>query len=371
MAKGHVYLNLIQKAKEGDEVIASSSAQIWSKQYLTIKKKLADLTESILQPGMKVKLKANVKYSERYGLSLGIEDVDPGYTFGQFEMERQKTIETLQKKGLLKKNAALPLPTLVKDIAVISSETAAGYQDFKAQLLENSFGYSFNVTLHPAAMQGHHTERDVTAALSQAAKQGYDIIVIIRGGGSKLDLSAFDNYNIATQIADTPAPVLTGIGHETDLTVADMVAHTVLKTPTAVADWVINHNAGYEAYLDELELQLVTQVSDRVAVQEIALRAMAEELRYLPMSTISNHGAELKSMTTLIQSIKTQVLNQNQLLLDSASSMLQVMAPENTLARGYVMVKQEGKLVMHKRDVRKEPATLELIFNDGSLIAKH
>jgi len=170
-SRGNVYLNLIEKAEDSEEVIASNSAQIWYRKFLFIKKKLGPLVDSILQSGIKVKLKVNVSYSERYGMSLVIEDIDPAYTFGQFEMTRQKTIESLRKKKLMDKNAALPLPEILQRIAVISSASAAGYQDFMEQLKENPYGYRFKVDLFQSAMQGTKTEKDVVAALRQAKKK--------------------------------------------------------------------------------------------------------------------------------------------------------------------------------------------------------
>ena len=229
-SRGNLYLDLIEKSEDNDQIVAKSAATLWYRQFLFIKKKLDKLTDSILSEGVKVKLKVNIEFSERYGMSLNIIDIDPAFTFGQFELNRQKVIEQLRSKGLLDRNGQHKLPTVIKRVAVISSETAAGYQDFVNQILENAYDYHFDIDLFPAAMQGQKTEREVVDALRSAQEGNYDIIAIIRGGGSKLDLAAFDNYNIAFEIANCDIPVFTGIGHDIDQTVCDIVSNQFERT---------------------------------------------------------------------------------------------------------------------------------------------
>ena len=366
-SRGNVYLNIIEKAEDSEEVIASNSAQIWYRQFLFIKKKLGGLVDSILQSGIKVKLKVSLNYSERYGLSLVVEDIDPAYTFGQFELTRQKTIEALKKKGLMDKNAEKPLPTLVKRIAVISSATAAGYQDFVRQLEDNAYGYTFDIQLFHSAMQGANTETDVVKALKSKALKTYDLIAIIRGGGSRLDLSAFDNYNIASTIARSTLPIVTGIGHDIDLSVADMVAHTVLKTPTAVADWIVDHNSRFEAELIDLEHTLQLVISDRLLEERDKLAELSEFLRRLPMQTIMEEQEQLRAAKLNLDVIAQQSISEMQLKLEAAGNLLTVLSPEKVLSRGYVMVKQGEQFRTSKSKVAANPKSLELIFKDGTL----
>jgi exodeoxyribonuclease VII large subunit len=366
-SRGNIYLNLIEKAENSEEVVASNSAQIWYRQFLFIKKKLGGLEDSILQSGIKVKLKVNLSYSERYGLSLVVEDIDPAYTFGQFELNRQKTIEAIKKKGLMDKNAGQELPTLIKRIAVISSATAAGYQDFVRQLEDNSYGYTFDIQLFQAAMQGTKTETDVVNALTSAQKQKFDLITIIRGGGSKLDLSAFDNYNIAYGIAKSTSPVVTGIGHDIDLSVADMVAHTVLKTPTAVADWIVEHNSHFESNLIEIEHHLQLLISDRILIERDRLAEVSEALSRIPLLTLLQQNEKLARAKQDLDGLSQRAISEMDIKLNSAQNLITALSPDRVLARGYVMVRQGDKLRSSKADIQATPKSLELLFKDGTL----
>jgi len=369
-SRGNVYLELIQKAEKGNEILAKSSAQIWYRKYLFIKRKIGKLMDSILSEGIMVKLKVVVNYSERYGLSLVVEDIDPSYTFGQFEMNRQKIIEKLKQKDILDNNAEFALPTVIQNIAVISSETAAGYQDFIQQLKENPYGYDYQIHLYQSAMQGQNTERDVVDALRQARKANHDVIAIIRGGGAKLDLASFDNYNIAFEIAASETPVITGIGHEIDQTVTDIVAHTVMKTPTAVADLFIEHNALFEGSLISLEGEIHSEVQLIFNQLRKELLMMENRVKTAPLSTVKIQRQILENMEDTIENIGIQLLSKETLKLSAANDRLDLLNPKNVLHRGYAIVKQGDVFVTHKKAVKSKPEELELEFSDGSLKVK-
>jgi len=366
-SRGNIYLDLIEKAEDSDEIIARNSGNIWYRQFLFIKKKLGALVDSILQDGTKVKLKVNITYSERYGLSLNIEDIDPAYTFGQFEMNRQKTIEQLKSKRLMEKNAKRKLPRILQHIAVISSKTAAGYQDFVQQLKENPYGYCYKVSLLQSAMQGPKTEREVVKAIELAQSEGYDMIAIIRGGGSKLDLAAFDNYNIATAIAHSLVPVVTGIGHDIDLSVSDMVAHTVLKTPTAVADWLVEHNSVFESEIISLESDIFFEVQELIRSHRDELLLIEEKLQTVPYHTLALHEQMLDNLDDTIDRLGYTLLEKEAYKLEAAEDLLHVLSPEQVLSRGYALVKQNDTYRTTKASITKSPAELELIFSDGIL----
>lgn len=369
-SRGNVYLQLIEKAEGSEEVLAKNSAQIWYKQYLFIKKKLGKLIDSILKEGILVKLKVVVNYSERYGLSLVVEDIDPSYTFGQFEMNRQKILEQLKQKDLLDKNALVPLPTVIQDIAIISSETAAGYQDFVRQLEDNAYGYDFEISLYQSAMQGQNTERDVVEALKEARKAKHDIIAIIRGGGAKLDLAAFDNYNIAFEVAASETPVITGIGHDIDQTVTDAVAHTVVKTPTAVADLIIEHNALFEGALLDIEGSIIAEVMQLINSNKEALLVTQERIKSIPVSTISLHRQMLSTIDESLDAIQFQLLDKEKDRLDHIEERLLLLDPKNVLSRGYAIVKQGEKFILRKAMLKKGDDDIQIEFNDGVLQVK-
>ncbi len=238
---GHCYLELIEKDSGGESIKAKVRATIWSSAYRMIQAYFESATRSKLAAGMKVMVKASVEFHELYGLSLNITDIEPSYTVGEMALKKQEIINRLIAEGVFGMNKSLSLPDLPRRIAVVSSKTAAGFGDFMDQLLKNDFGYKFYVKLFPAAMQGAEAEQSIIAALDAVfeAESQFDLVVIIRGGGSQSDLNCFNSYWLACHICQFPLPILTGIGHEQDETIADLVANTRLKTPTAVAEFLI------------------------------------------------------------------------------------------------------------------------------------
>jgi exodeoxyribonuclease VII large subunit len=233
--KGHCYLDLVEK--EEDTTVAQIRAAIWAYEYRTISSRFASATNEPLSRGMKILFLAAVTFHEVYGLSLNIRNIDPAYTMGEMARKKKEVIEHLKKEGIFARNRSLELPLVPQRIAVVSSPTAAGYGDFFSHLDTNPYGYRFVHILFPALMQGNEAETSIARALARISRkqQSFDLVAIIRGGGSAVDLSCFDGYAVAAQVAALPLPVITGIGHEKDDTVVDMVAHTRMKTPTAVA----------------------------------------------------------------------------------------------------------------------------------------
>ncbi|MDX1408831.1 MAG: exodeoxyribonuclease VII large subunit, partial [Saprospiraceae bacterium] len=221
-ARGHHYLELIEKDDEGDQIKAQSAAVIWSRQISFIRRKCGDVVQQVLQAGVEIRIRVRVDYNERYGLKLMIEDLDPSYTLGNLELKRREVLQILHREGLIGKNATLPIPAVVQRIAVLSNRQAAGYQDFLHHLRSNAYAYRFELDLVPVAVQGQRVEAEVSRAIREISKAAghYDCIVLIRGGGSRIDLSGFDNLEIGRAIGQCPLPVFTGIGHEIDQSVA-------------------------------------------------------------------------------------------------------------------------------------------------------
>ncbi len=370
-SKGNLYLDLIQKSEDKDDIIAKATATIWYRQYLFIKKKLGKLTDSIIVEGIKVKMKAQVEFSERYGYSLNIQDIDPAYTFGHYEMERQKIISGLRDKELLDLNAQTTLPTVIQRIAVISSETAAGYQDFVQQLFDNIYGYQFEVVLFQSAMQGQKTEREVVAAFETIKKSTpFDLVTIIRGGGSKLDLSAFDNYNIAFEIATMDQPVITGIGHDIDQTVADMVAYNNLKTPTAVADFIIEHNGQFEAYISELYRYLQSEVKEIIQYKKEELSRIEEKLKTAPLSILNLINQEITFLEKNLWSQSNQLVQYKKEQLKNYDTLIESLTPDTILRKGFSLIKQEEKYITRKQELQANKE-LTVQFYDGEQIIKN
>lgn len=249
--QGHVYFELVEK--QGNQVQAKIRANLWQFTYRSVAIKFETVTGTSLKNGMKVLAQVSVTYHPVYGLSLNVKDIDPSFSLGERARIRQETIARLQQEGWIGHNARFPLPRVIQRIAIISSATAAGYGDFINQVDGNPQGYKVYHLLFPSLMQGNEAVDSLLAALDEVAKQAetlrLDAVVIIRGGGAQLDLDCFDDYRLAVKIADFALPVLTGIGHERDETIADLVAHTRLKTPTAVAEFILSSFREFEENL--------------------------------------------------------------------------------------------------------------------------
>jgi exodeoxyribonuclease VII large subunit len=367
-SRGQVYLELIQQNEDETEILARSSAAIWYKTRLFIKKKLGDLYSAILQEGTQVSIKVKVDFHERYGMKLDILDIDPAYTIGHLEMQRQKIIERLKAAGVFENNTHLKLPRVLKRIAIISSDQAAGYKDFVHQLTHNAYGYVFQTTLFQTAVQGLKVESEISAALDSIAENvdQYDCIVIIRGGGSKIDLAAFDNYNISFKIATHPLPVITGIGHEIDSSVADLVAHTSLKTPTAVADFLIEHTMYFEAQIDQLA-QLVQQLTiQQTQAYHYGLKRLRDIMGGEVLYQFKSKREDLDRRLTDLEQAGLRQCQERLLKIDHLEEVIQMSSPASVLKRGYAIVRQDGIARSKKEDIIMD-AGLEIEFQDDKV----
>jgi exodeoxyribonuclease VII large subunit len=363
-SRGQIYMDLIEKDEKSDEVIAQSSAIIWYKSLLFIKKKLGELADSILQDGVEISLKVTIAFHERYGLKLNVEDIDASYTMGQLELNRQKIISRLRTDGFLEQNELLPLPTVLQNIAVISSRTAAGFKDFEAQLVENSYGYFFKATLFHVAVQGRAVSKEVCEALDQIVDMDFDAVVIIRGGGSKIDLSGFDDYNIGAKIAKVGIPVIAGIGHEIDNTVTDIVAHTSLKTPTAVADYLIDHNLHYESELIILGQEIADAADYSLRIAENELQQHQQLLDILPAEIMKSELQNIDNIKSQFLAIAEFKIKNLLAEIDSSKSLVDSMNPDNLLKKGFTYILKDKKIVSLAKKLKSEDH-IEIVFQDG------
>lgn len=266
---------------DGNGLIAKASAIIWSSKYRFIAPYFESVTGSPLAEGMVVLVEVQVNYSQLYGLSLIINDIDPEYSVGVKELERQKTIERLQKEGLMGLQKELQLPLLPYRLAVISAEDAAGYRDFMRHVEENPYGFRLDISLYPALMQGADCPSSIIAAMDAVMEDadGYDAVLILRGGGAKLDLACYDDYSLAAVIAQYPLPVLTAIGHDQDYHVCDMVAHEFVKTPTALADFIIGIYETEDERLSSLQTRMSLAFSNKIYAAESALNSLQARVK--------------------------------------------------------------------------------------------
>lgn len=411
--KGHCYLELIEKPEDSDYIVAKQRAVIWARKYDMISSYFESVTGTSLQKGLRVLCRVSVEFHAVYGLSLQIIDIEPVYTVGEDEKRRQEILQRLDEEGIVDMNKEIELPDSIQKIAVISSPNAAGYQDFMQQLAVNSYGLQFYTALFPASMQGVEVESSVTAALDTIYKheEVFDAVVIIRGGGAKTDLRWFDSYVLATHIAQFPLPVISGIGHDKDMSIVDIVAHTSLKTPTAVADYIIEyaadvlfqcndlqnrlHEIVYQ-YLSEEHRNLTQLHQDCVHITQALLTdytfdlrnlaqnvsAYSKESLYKALSACSRYSYELQSATksmlthekdtlsTLRQycayNFRTS-LNNNEHALEILSSRIQSYNPEHILKQGYTLTHNEkGSCIVSSANL-KQGDVITTRFVDGSI----
>ena len=335
ISRGHYYISLLQK--EDNEIIAQLSGVIWALDFKRIQRALGVNTEGVIAEGIEIKFKGRLDFHEKFGLKIIIENIDATYTIGKFEMQRRQLIADLQRKGLTERNKTRVLPTVLQRIAVISSETAAGWQDFKSHIINNDYAYGFDIQFFQSAMQGSLLEKTMLSQLDniKAHAAHFDCVVIIRGGGSRLDLSAFDIPSVCEAVAKCPIPVLTGIGHDIDQTVMDMVAHTALKTPTAVADFIIGHNLRFEADLLSIKKFLHQYVQEKMHTEGGLLSKYENFIQAHVMFSLKNQKNLLENFHQIIAKSVQNVVKIEQLKIENASKIIDFIGIDATLRRGF------------------------------------
>jgi len=347
--KGHCYMELVEK--ENNFIQAKIRANIWSYTYRTLSSQFEQATSTSLKPGIKVLFNLSVNFHEVYGLSLTVNDIDPNYTIGERSRLKEETILRLQKEELIHKNKQLELPLVPQKIAIISSESAAGYGDFMNQLNNNNRFYHFHTKLFPAMMQGNEAVISIRTSLKEIYESeiSLDAVVIIRGGGAQADLDCFDTYELARAISLFPLPVLTGIGHERDQTVADSVAHTSLKTPTAVAEFLITGMGRFDDLLDEYLYKIEKVCEAKLIIEQQHLQYLSNQIRQSAQQilTTDNHQLEQKSLT--LRHISKRYLERQQAQITTLDKQLNLIDPATILNRGYSITLKNGKSVVNQQ----------------------
>lgn len=330
--RGHCYMELVEKAENGI-LAAKVRATCWSNVYALLSAYFAQETGQVLHAGLQVLLQVSVTFHAVYGLSLNILNIDPTYTLGDLAKQRQATIRQLTEDGVMELQKALPVPSLVRRVAVISAADAAGYGDFCDQLLHNRFGYAFHTQLYPAVMQGDTAAKSIIQALTSIAEQEeeWDVVVIIRGGGATTDLSCFDDYMLASHCAQFPLPIIAGIGHTRDVSVVDMVVHSSVKTPTAAAEWLI----------------------ERVAKQVERLNLLLIRLQRATQGLVTRQQNRLMLYEQRIKNGAYRLLTRERGKLSLWQKTIELHSPERIYKMGYSLTTVNGKVVRNQRDVKK------------------
>jgi len=414
-SSGHCYLELIEKAEDAEQTLAKIKATIWSFTYRMLAPYFETTTGYRLAAGLKVLIRVQPEFHEVYGISLTIKDIDPTYTLGDLARIKREIIRKLQNEGVIDMNRMLSFPQVPQRIAVISSETAAGYGDFIDTLHQNSYGYYLNTELFQAIVQGERAAESIISALDRIydREEDFDVVVLIRGGGAQSDLECFNNYDLVYHITQFPLPVVSGIGHERDETICDIVAHTSVKTPTAVATFLIDAVHEFDNLLDRY-IEHLSETAGKIIDEEkdkiFQLSQSTVFLVHEKLSNASNHlvttskrlsllnqqftsrkhdglanyryrlgldcNSHIKSAFAQLDNTRLRFhrsmlagLKDKHEELTSIEKTLEYIRPEKVLKRGYSISSSKGKLIKIASDL-KEGDELTTLFYDGSAISK-
>lgn len=384
---GHCYLELVEKKSKDSAISARLRAVIWSSKARFLLPYFKTSAGTDMKEGISVLVKGKIEYHPVYGLSLLIEDIDPAYTIGDLAMKRQEIIEKLRSEGIIEMNKELDLPLHPGRIAVISSGEAAGYGDLKDQLINNPYSYIYEIDLFSAVMQGKETEKSVVAALSEIGQNyaSYDLVVIVRGGGSQADLSWFDSYEIAYLITQFPLPVISGIGHDKDVSVTDIVANTSCKTPTAVANMIIDLSLETDRYLNSLGHKIITSAREYLIETEASLSTRANKLSSMSRIILLSAKTRLKNREEQIRSatkfyikdnfnklsglrykFKTEparMIKSNETKLVNIKRAIDHLSPEEVLKRGYSITLRKGKSLKNTDDLKNADSVTTILHS--------
>jgi exodeoxyribonuclease VII large subunit len=351
---GHCYLELIEKEPEGDKILARTRATIWATNYRRLRPYFESTTGQALDTGIKILVKADVEFHEVYSISLNIRDIEPSFTIGELERKRRMIIRKLEDAGVIDMNRDLDLPPVPQRIAVISSPTAAGYGDFTDQLSQNGRGYHFYTHLFPAVMQGAETGPSIISALEAVHRYSgfFDVAVIIRGGGSKLDLSSFDDFELGFNVAQFPLPVISGIGHEQDDTIVDLVAHTRCKTPTAAAEFLIGLVSDFEDRLDDGAWRMTDHVNGILESEHHRIGRMAEGIRLRVTAYAGFRKLSLEQVPVRLKSLMLNFTRYKRIFLD------QVPEKAGSLSRPYLRLWNERLANLNEKARLQDPVNI-------------
>lgn len=407
-SSGHAYLELIEKNPENNKILARMRATIWAYTWRMIRPYFEGSTGYQLTAGIKVLVFVSLEFHSIYSISLNIKDIDPSYTLGDLARKKAEIIDRLKNEGVMEMNKQLGFPLVAQRIAVISSSTAAGFEDFLNTLSSNSYNFHFQVSLFQAIMQGDNAEDSIISALEQIyeVEGNFDVVVLIRGGGAQIDLECFNNYDLAYHITQFPLPVLTGIGHERDETVADMVAHTRLKTPTAVAELLIDYMIEFLGKIEDYEENLTDLVSFRMQNEKEKISVLSrnllvgtrqnlysankkltskayetgtavrstlnyadnrlEERKNYLKYRLSNffQGQQLEFLHVFqnIKKISGNKIIQERERLASLEKMNDISSPEKILSRGFSITLHEGKALKDSKNTSKGDEITTILF---------
>lgn len=368
VVRGIAYLDLIEKEEgQSDKIIAQQSAVIWQGTLQKLNGKLSEPITGFLETGREVLVLVQIDFNVRYGLKLVIDDIDPAYTLGKLFQQRQELEKLIYIEKLHEPNKRIALAPVIQKIAVLSNDQAAGYHDFVHQLTENAMNYAFSLTLFPISLQGTLVEETVLNQLKEILKSKYtfDVVLILRGGGSKLDLAGFDSIHICRAISSFPIKIITGIGHEVDETLSDIVAGISLKTPTAVAEYLLYHNQIFEASIQQMVLKINDITKYKVQQTKLRILRFQHELSLRPMRVIDKTNTKLENIQKYLPNLVNNRLKKEKVKLSYLDRLISLVNIPSTLKRGFSITKilPDNKPL---NDGLKANMEIETIWEKGS-----
>ena len=391
--RGHCYMELIEKNENSNVPIARASAKCWSNIWSAIKPYFIRITGQQIRAGMKVMLQVHAQFHPQYGFSWSVDDINPEYTMGDMMRKRQEIIRQLKEEGVYDLQKELSLPLFAQRIAVISSATAAGYGDFCNQLENNELGLYFHVKLFPAIMQGDNVESSIIASLNQInnREEDFDCVVIIRGGGATADLSGFDTLGLAENVANFPLPIITGIGHERDESILDMVSYQRVKTPTAAAAYLINHLTSTLIRVESAQSTIIDYVKKALEIENMRIKHIGAQIPVLFSIVRTKQEARLESLFQRLFTASKELMKQSDFLLLSLQQRVQpavrgrlssehhrldvlehrarLLDPTLLLKRGYSITLHNGKAIHNANDL-KIGDTITTLLEIGQIESK-
>ena len=372
-AHGHCYMELVEKDDRTNTPVAQARACCWKGTWMRLKPRFERETGQSLQRGMKVLLRVKANFHVAYGFSWIVTDLDPTFTLGDLARRRQEILRILKEEGVIDLNKQLSISPFAKRIAVVSSATAAGYGDFCNQLAENAYGFAFETRLFPAVMQGEQVEGSIIEALNAIDEVdtstpggAFDVVVIIRGGGSTTDLTGFDTLALAEHVANFPLPIITGIGHERDTSILDMIACVSVKTPTAVAAFLIDNLANTFGVLEDASQRIANAVKGRMEMERLRVARLEQSLSTVFAVRKVRETSRLDNIEQRLPVILSTRLERERHRLDLLTQRITSIDPINILRRGYSIVTHNGKAVKNAANL-KSGDEIEITFAKGKV----
>ena len=364
---GHAYLDLVEEVNGVQQ--AAIKGNIWRSTFEKIKKELGGSSESVLQVGSEIVFKCSVSFHEVHGLSLLIDAIDLSFMLGELERRKAEAILKIKKEGIHLLNASLPLPLVIQKIALVGSPGTAGFRDFVKHVIDNDFLFKYDINVYATSVQGVDAPNQLSKAILEADKDKPDVIVILRGGGSPMDLDCFNNYTLAIDISSLQVPVLTGIGHESDFSLADLVANRDFKTPTDVGDFIVDRTNSFSSTLVDIATRVGSRSKTVIHREATILSGARIILRDLPIRILTSRKRLFDTLRLDLNRELLRILERkNETLLGLASTM-ELLKPSRTLARGFSIVRHQEKAISDTHKVKKGD-TIDIEFHLGSIEAE-